>query len=175
MRLTFIDSFSNVTTPTRQDLVRMDGTRVAVINEDKIPELAEYRLSPIEFVEVSADDGTRLNASIIKPPDFDPTKKYPVLINVYGGPHVQVVRNGWGGDRYLSTRFSREKGYVVCSLDNRGSWGRGHAFETPIYHQMGKMEFQDQLTGVKYLESLGYVDPARIGITGRNLRRVHDA
>ena len=164
--LTFIDSYSNVTTPTRQDLERMDGTRVAVINEDKIPELAEYRLSPVEFVEVAADDGTQLNASIIKPPDFDPTKKYPVLIYVYGGPHVQLVRNIWGGAGYLWHEILAEKGYIIFSLDNRGSWGRGHKFETQIYHHMGKIELQDQLAGVKYLKSLGYVDPARIGITG---------
>ena len=169
--MTFIDSYSNVTTPTRQDLERMDGTRVAVINEDKIPELAEYRLSPVEFVEVSADDGTQLNASIIKPPDFDPTKKYPVLIYVYGGPHVQLVRNVWGGPGYLWHEILAEKGYIIFSLDNRGSWGRGHAFETPIYHHMGKIELQDQLAGVKYLKSLGYVDPARIGITGGILGR----
>jgi dipeptidyl-peptidase-4 len=164
--LTFIDSYSNAATPPRQDLYRIDGTRVAVINEDKVPELAEYRLSPMEFVEVTADDGTKLNASIIKPPDFDPSKKYPVLINVYGGPHVQIVRNSWGGAGYLWHEILAEKGYILFSLDNRGSWGRGHAFETPIYHQLGKIELQDQLAGVKYLKSLGYVDPARIGITG---------
>jgi dipeptidyl-peptidase-4 len=164
--LTFIDSYSNSATPPRQDLYRIDGTRVAVINEDKVPELAEYRLSPMEFVEVTADDGTKLNASIIKPPDFDPSKKYPVLINVYGGPHVQIVRNSWGGAGYLWHEILAEKGYILFSLDNRGSWGRGHAFETPIYHQLGKIELQDQLAGVKYLKSLGYVDPARIGITG---------
>ncbi|MFZ3215206.1 MAG: DPP IV N-terminal domain-containing protein [Candidatus Acidiferrales bacterium] len=163
---TFVDSFSNAATPTRQDLYRMDGTRVAVLNEDKIPELADYRLTPVEFVQVPADDGTQLNASIIKPPDFDPAKKYPVLIYVYGGPHVQLVRNYWGGLRYLLDELYAEKGYILFSLDNRGSWGRGHAFETPIYHHMGKIELQDQLAGVKYLKSLGYVDPARIGITG---------
>ncbi len=164
--LTFIDTYSNAATPPRQDLYRMDGTRVAVVNEDKIPELAEYRLSPVEFVQVTADDGTKLNASIIKPPDFDAAKKYPVLISVYGGPHVQIVRNAWGGPGYLWHEILAEKGYIIFSLDNRGSWGRGHAFETPIYHHMGKIELQDQLAGVKYLKSLGYVDPARIGING---------
>jgi dipeptidyl-peptidase 4 len=164
--LTFIDSYSNATTPPRQDLYHIDGTRVAVINEDKVPELAEYRLSPVEFVEVTADDGTDLHASIIKPPDFDPAKKYPVLIYVYGGPHVQMVRNIWGGAAYLWHEIIAEKGYIIFSLDNRGSWGRGHAFETPIYHQFGKIELQDQLSGVKYLKSLGYVDASRIGITG---------
>jgi dipeptidyl-peptidase-4 len=163
---TFIDAYSNAATPTRQDLYRMDGKRVAVVNEGKVPELAEYRMSPVEFVDVAADDGTKLHASIIKPPDFDSSKKYPVLINVYGGPHVQVVRNAWGGLGYILNELRAQKGYIIFSLDNRGSWGRGHAFETPIYHQLGKIELQDQLAGAKYLKSLGYVDPARIGITG---------
>ena len=162
----FINSYSNATTPTRQDLYRMDGTRVAVINDGNVPDLAQYRLTPQEFVEVTADDGTKLQASIIKPLDFDPSKKYPVLINVYGGPHVQLVRNSWGSLGYLMHEVLAAKGYLVFTLDNRGSWGRGHAFETPIYHQLGKIELQDQLAGVRYLKSLGYVDPARIGITG---------
>ena len=97
----FVDTYSNAATPARQDLYRMDGSKVAVVSEGKVPELTEYKLSPIEFVEVTADDGTKLNASLIKPPNFDPAKKYPVLINVYGGPHVQLVRNSWGGLRYL--------------------------------------------------------------------------
>jgi dipeptidyl-peptidase 4 len=162
----FINSYSNATTPARQDLYRIDGTRVAVINEGAVPELAQYKLTPEEFIEVTADDGTKLQASIIKPVDFDPSKKYPVLINVYGGPHVQLVRNAWGSLGYLMHEVLAAKGYVIFTLDNRGSWGRGHAFETPIYHQLGKIELQDQLAGVRYLKSLGYVDPARIGITG---------
>ena len=162
----FVNTYSNAATPSKQELRRMDGTSIAVISEGKIPELAEYKLTPVEFVEVSADDGTKLNASIVKPPDFDASKKYPVLIDVYGGPHVQLVRNAWGGLGYLWQQVLAQKGYIIFSLDNRGSWGRGHAFETPIYHQMGKVELQDQLAGVKYLKSLGYVDPTRIGITG---------
>jgi dipeptidyl-peptidase-4 len=162
----FIDTYSTAATPSRQDLYRIDGTKVAVVNEGKVPELAEYKLSPVEFVEVTADDGTKLDASIVKPLNFNPAKKYPVLINVYGGPHVQLVRNSWGGLRYLLDQVYAAKGYILFTLDNRGSWGRGHAFETLLYHHMGKIELQDQLAGVKYLKSLGYVDPARIGITG---------
>jgi dipeptidyl-peptidase-4 len=162
----FINSYSSAATPTRQDLYRMDGTRVAVINDGSVPELEQYKLTPQEFVEVTADDGTKLHASIIKPLNFDPSKKYPVLINVYGGPHVQLVRNAWGSLGYLMHEVLAAKGYIVFTLDNRGSWGRGHAFETPIYHQLGKIELQDQLAGVKYLKALGYVDSSRIGITG---------
>ena len=163
---TFVSTYSNAATPARQDLCRMDGTRIAVISDGKVPELAEYNLTPVEFVEVTADDGTKLNGSIIKPVNFDAAKKYPVLIDVYGGPHVQMVQNDWAGLSYLWHEVLAQKGYIIFTLDNRGSWGRGHAFETPIYHQMGKIELQDQLAGVKYLRSLGYVDPARIGITG---------
>jgi dipeptidyl-peptidase-4 len=163
---TFINSHSDAATPTRQDLCRMDGTRIAVLNDGAVPELANYQLTPIEFVDVTADDGTKLKASIIKPANFDATKKYPVLIEVYGGPHVQMVRNVWSGFGYLWHDAIAQRGYIIFTLDNRGSWARGHAFETPIYHQMAKVELQDQLAGVKYLKSLGYVDSDRIGITG---------
>jgi dipeptidyl-peptidase-4 len=162
----FVDTFSSAMTPPRQDLYRADGSRIAVINENKVPELAEYHLSPVEFLNVSADDGTKLYASIIKPTNFDPSKKYPVLINVYGGPDVQIVRNAWGGGGLLWHEFLAQNGYIIFSLDNRGSAGRGHDFETPIYHQLGKVELEDQLAGVQYLKSLAYVDRSRIGIWG---------
>jgi dipeptidyl-peptidase 4 len=162
----FVDTYSNAGAPPRQDLYRTDGSRVAVINENKAPELAEYRFSPVEFVTVPADEGTKLYAEMIKPPDFNPAKKYPVLIFVYGGPHAQVVRNGWGSVDALFHQMMAEKGYIVFSLDNRGSYGRGHAFETPVYHRFGKIELEDQLAGVKYLKSQAYVDGSRIGIWG---------
>jgi dipeptidyl-peptidase-4 len=161
----FVDTFSTAITPPRQDLYRMDGSRTAVINENKAPELAQYHLSPVEFSSISTDDGTKLYTQMIKPPNFDPSRKYPVLIYTYGGPEEQIVTNAWDGD-FLWHESLAQKGYIIFSLDNRGSYGRGHAFETPIYHQMGKVELEDQLAGVKYLKSLGYVDPSRIGIWG---------
>jgi len=162
----FVDTYSNAMTPPRQELDRIDASRVAMINENKVSELRDYHLSPVEFLNLSADDGAKLYASIIKPPDFDPSKRYPVLVNVYGGPHVQNVRNEWDGIEFLWLEMVAEKGYIIFALDNRGSYGRGHAFETPIYHQFGKVELEDQLTGVKYLKTLSYVDPSRIGIWG---------
>jgi dipeptidyl-peptidase-4 len=101
---------------------------------------------------------------MIKPPDFDPARKYPVLIETYGGPDAQIVRDQWSGG--LWSDIMAQKSYIIWSLDNRGSTGRGHAFETPIYHQFGKVELADQLAGVKYLKSLAYVDGTRIGIWG---------
>jgi dipeptidyl-peptidase 4 len=162
----FVDTFSTAMTPPRQDLYGADGTRIAAINENKVTELADYQLSPVEFLNLSAHDGTKLYAMMIKPPDFTPSKKYPVLISVYGGPEAQNVRNAWGGMNFLWDQMMAEKGYIIFALDNRGSYNRGHAFETPIYHHFGTVELEDQLTGVNYLKSLPYVDASRIGIWG---------
>src|SRR5882762_6473071 len=162
----FYDTYSNTATPPRQDLYRADGSRIAAINENKVAELADYHLSPMEFLSVKSRDGVQLNASIIKPPDFNPQKKYPVLVYTYGGPHAQVVRNGWGGANFLWHQLMAQKGYIIFSLDNRGSAGRGHAFEAPLHFRMGAQELSDQRDGVKYLRSLSYVDANRIGIWG---------
>ncbi len=162
----FVDTYSNAMTPPREDLDRIDGSRVTTIDENSVPELADYHLSPVEFIDLPAGDGTKLCALMIKPPDFDPSHKYPVLVHVYGGPQIQMVRNVWGGPDFLWHEMMAQKGYIIFELDNRGSANRGHAFETPIYHQLGKIELEDQLAGVKYLTSLPYVDSSRIGIWG---------
>jgi len=162
----FYDTYSNAATPPRQDLYRADGARLATINENKIAELADYHLSPMEFLTVESRDGVQLNASIIKPPDFHPQTKYPVLVYTYGGPHAQVVRNGWGGANFLWHQLMAQKGYIIFSLDNRGSGGRGHPFETPLHFRMGAQELSDQRDGVQYLKALSYVDSNRIGVWG---------
>ena len=162
----FYDTYSNAATPPRQELYRADGSRIATVNENKITELADYHLSPMEFLTVKSRDGVQLNASIIKPPDFHPQKKYPVLVYTYGGPHAQVVRNGWGGANFLWHQLMAQKGYIIFSLDNRGSGGRGHAFETPLHFRMGAQELSDQRDGVQYLKSLPFIDANRIGIWG---------
>jgi dipeptidyl-peptidase-4 len=162
----FYDTYSNVATPPQQNLHRADGSRMASIDENKIGELADYHLSPTEFVTVKSHDGVQLNASIIKPPDFDPQKKYPVLVYTYGGPHAQVVRHAWGGANFLWHQLMAQRGYIIFSLDNRGSAGRGHAFETPLHFRLGAQELSDQREGVQYLKSLPYVDANRVGIWG---------
>ncbi len=162
----FYDTYSNAAAPPRQDLYRADGSRIATINENKIAELADYHLSPMEFFTVKSHDGVQLNASIIKPPDFNPQKKYPVLIYTYGGPRAQVVRNAWGGADFLWHELMAQKGYIIFSVDNRGSAGRGHAFETPLHLRLGAQELSDQRDGVQFLKALPYVDSNRIGIWG---------
>jgi dipeptidyl-peptidase-4 len=139
---------------------------VAIIDENRVGELSDYHLSPMEFLTVKSRDGVMLNADMIKPPDFNPQKKYPVLVYTYGGPHAQVVRNGWGGANFLWHELMAQKGYIVFSLDNRGSTARGHAFEAPLHFRMGKQELEDQRDGVAWLKSLPYVDGNRIGVWG---------
>jgi dipeptidyl-peptidase-4 len=162
----FIDTYSNTMNPPRQDLLRPDGSRIVVLNENKVAELASYQLSPVEFLEVKTHDGMRLNAYMIKPPDFDPHRKYPVLVYTYGGPHVQVVTNEWGRSTFLWHQLMAQKGYIIFALDNRGSAGRGHLFEEPIHYRLGAQELSDQRDGAAYLKSLPYVDGNRIGIWG---------
>jgi dipeptidyl-peptidase-4 len=162
----FVDTYSNTSAPSRQDLFRVDGSRVAAINENKVAELADYRLSPVEFLTVKSHDGVQLNASMIKPPNFDPQKKYPVLVYTYGGPGVQIIRNTWGGATFLWHELMAQKGYIIFSLDNRGSAGRGHLFEEPIHFRLGAQELSDQRDGVAYLRTLPYVEASRIGIWG---------
>jgi dipeptidyl-peptidase 4 len=162
----FVDTYSDVMTPPRQDVARADGSLLRVINENKDPELAEYHLSAPQFLSVKAHDGMPLNAAMIKPLDFDSSKKYPVLVFTYGGPHAQVVLNAWGGNTGLWHQLMAQKGYIIFALDNRGSGGRGHVFEEPIHYRLGAQELSDQLDGVAYLKSLAYVDAERIGIWG---------
>jgi dipeptidyl-peptidase-4 len=162
----FVDTFSDVNHPPRQDLYRADGTKIAAINENGAPELADYTLSPVEFLSVKTHDNVLLNAMMIKPAGFDPSQKYPVLIYTYGGPHAQVVRNAWGGSTFLWHELMAQKGFVIFAMDNRGSAGRGHVFEEPIHYRLGAQELSDQRDGQRYLASLPFVDAARIGIWG---------
>lgn len=161
-----LDTYSNAMTPPRQELLRTDGKKIATLNENKVTELADYHLSPPETLTVKSRDGVALNAAMIKPPDFDAQKKYPVLVFTYGGPHAQMVRNMWGGANFLWHELMTQRGYIIFLLDNRGSAGRGHAFETPLHFRLGKQELEDQRDGVAWLKSLPYVDGNRVGIWG---------
>jgi len=162
----YADTFSAAGTPQSQSLRRTDGTSIATLTENKVDELAEYHLSPVEFLKVKSHDGMELNAWMIKPPNFDAAKKYPVLVYTYGGPGAQVVVNSWGGSTYLWHELLVQKGFIVFALDNRGSTGRGHLFEEPIHFRFGAQELSDQRDGVAWLKSQPYVDGQRIGIWG---------
>ena len=161
----YADTWSNVATPPRAFVASQDGTRRHVLDANANPPILGFERGAIEWVELEAPGGTRLYGSLLKPEDFDPSRRYPVILSVYGGPQSQTVTNSWG---HISPRDSllASRGFLVMKLDNRGMAGRGTAFEFPLHRQMGKVELEDQLKGVEYLKSLPYVDPARIGITG---------
>jgi len=159
-----VDSYSNYETPPETRLAETDGTLLTTLDKPA-NHLNEYALGKTEFLEVKAPDGATLYARLVKPAGFDPKKKYPAIVQVYNGPHVQLVTDQWGVTG-LSDQLYAEEGFVLWKLDGRGSWGRGHAWESAIFKNLGQHELQDQLAGVAYLKSLPYVDPQRIGITG---------
>ncbi len=161
---TFLDIFSNLTSPPEATLRTAQGDSIAVYRPADRRALEEFDLRPTEIVEFKGKSGATFYASLTKPAGFDPAKKYPVLVNVYGGPHAQAVRNGWPG---LSIdQVYAHKGYVVWQMDNRGTSGRGHAFETPVFRNLGAVELADQREGIEHLIAMGFADPARIGVTG---------
>ncbi len=162
----FFDTYSTAMTPPRQDLYRADGSVVGAIEANKVAELDSYRFQPVEFFTVPGADGTPLEAALIKPAGFDPAHKYPVIVHLYGGPGAQVVRDAWEGSDFLWHQLMAQKGFVIFLLDNRGTSGRGHKFETPVYHHLGQAELADQLAGVAWLTKQTYVDAKRLGIWG---------
>ena len=162
----YVDTYSNTATPPRQDLFRSDGSKIVTINENKVEELAQFHLSPVEFFTVQSRDGVRLNCFMIKPALFDRAKKYPVIVYTYGGPHAQVVLNAWGGSNLLWHQMMAQKGFIIFALDNRGSAGRGHVFEEPIHYRLGVQELADQRDGATWLAEQPWVDSRRIGIWG---------
>ncbi len=160
------ESFSDANTPTRTSLYRADGTLIRVLSDGKIDALDEYVVSPMSFFTFTTTDGVDLNGWMIKPHDFDPAKKYPVLMYVYGGPGSQTVRNSWGGSNFIWYQLLAQKGYVIASVDNRGTGARGVKFKKITYKNLGKWETNDQAEAARYLGGLSYVDPSRIGIWG---------
>ena len=160
----YMDNHSGLNAPPRSTLAKSDGTEVRVYSAPDTGEANEYDILPTEIVKVKGSDGTLLYARLIKPAGFNPAKRYPAVVMVYGGPGVQEVADTWQGlswDQLLAQR-----GFVIWQLDNRGSDGRGHKFESVIYHNMGAHELDDQKTGIQHLVSMGFVDPKRIGMFG---------
>jgi len=160
----YLDTFSSVSSPPRTTVHAGDGRELSVYREQNRRIAEEYDILPTELVSFQGPDGTLLYARLIRPAGFEVGKKYPAVVLVYGGPDSQGVRNAWMGadlDQALAN-----DGFVVWQLDNRGSSGRGHAFETPVFRKLGAVELTDQVAGVEYLVSLGFVDRARVGIRG---------
>ncbi|MGA2183998.1 MAG: S9 family peptidase [Bryobacteraceae bacterium] len=160
----YTESFSNLTTPLATTIHAADGKQIAVLGETDHSLEDKYRLLPSEFVQLKAGDGTTLYARLTRPADFRPDRRYPAIVMVYGGPGVQSVRNVRSGATW--EQVMAQRGFVIWELDNRGATGRGHAFETPLFRRFGRTELEDQKAGVRHLISMGFVDPARIGVSG---------
>lgn len=170
----FVDSWSSDTTSPQIELFKADGTKLAtlLVNDvsDATHPYAKYRAAhqPTAYGTLTAADGTTpLHYSLIKPAGFDPKKQYPVVVFVYGGPAAQTVTRAWPGrsDSFFN-QYLAQQGYVVFSLDNRGTPRRGAAFGGALYGKQGTVEVDDQLRGIEWLKSQAFVDPARIGVYG---------
>ena len=170
----YVDSWSNSETPPQIELFKADGTRLATLLANDLTDpqhpYAKYRDAqrPTEFGALTAADGkTPLHYSLIKPAGFDPAKKYPVVVFVYGGPASQTVTRAWPGrsDAFFN-QYLAQNGYLVFSLDNRGTPRRGAAFGGALYEKQGTVEVDDQLRGVEWLKSQSFVDGKHIGVYG---------
>jgi dipeptidyl-peptidase-4 len=163
----FVKTYSNANTPPVFTLCSNDGKEISVLesNSKLNGVLANYKLSPKEFVTFHSGD-TELNGWMIKPANFDPSKKYPVYMTVYGGPGSNTVKDSWGGADFIYHQLLAQKGYIVVSADPRGTMYRGAAFKKSTYLQLGKLETEDFINVAKELQNMSFVDPERIGIQG---------
>lgn len=162
----FSDNWSATNIPGRIDLRTNTGKEIEQLSEAPNT-LADYELGENKIVTIKAADGkTDLYSRLILPNNFDPNEKYPVLVYVYGGPHVQLIDHSWHNGANWWFYYMASKGYIVYTVDSRGSANRGGAFEEVIHRQLGIEETKDQMKGVEYLKSLPYVNQDRIGVQG---------
>lgn len=162
----FIDSWSSLHHAPRVALRRIDGTLEATIFDNVGATDAELGLSAPELIELKAADGTTLHGAIYRPPEMRPGQRYPAIVSVYGGPHVQRIANEWSLTVDLRAQYLAQEGFVVFKLDNRGGANRGLSFEAALADRAGTIEVEDQVAGVRHLAGLGFVDLARIGVYG---------
>lgn len=161
----FVQKYSSMNTPNAVSVVNLKGKTLSNLIDAPDP-LADYKLGKVEFPLLETEDGTKLQGRLIKPWDFDPSKKYPVLVYVYGGSHVQLVRNDYKAGASLWMYEAANRGYIVFTVDGRGSANRGLDFEQATFRQLGTVELEDQLTGVEYLKTLNYVDSENMAVHG---------
>jgi len=163
----YVGRWSDINTPSYSAVYKSNGDEVRMLQDNaKLRTIIEeYQFSKAEFFKFKTSDGVELNGWMLKPPDFDAAKKYPVLFTIYGGPGSQTVTNSWGTVSAWNQLWAQH-GFVVVSVDNRGTGGRGEEFKKCTYLQLGKYETLDQIEAAKYLGTLGYIDKSRIGMWG---------
>ncbi|MFM1946209.1 MAG: hypothetical protein RL207_492 [Bacteroidota bacterium] len=163
----FVHTYSNANQAPVYSLCKSDGSVVRVLesNQAFMDKLKKERLSTKQFIEISAN-GVKLNASVILPVGFDPSKKYPMYVNVYGGPGHNEVLDAWDGNDYFFHQLLAQKGYIVFQVDPRGTMYQGAAFKKSTYLQLGKLEIEDVINAVKEYSKNSFVDASRVGIMG---------
>ena len=160
-----IDNFSSCYIPRENYVINTKTKKSVNILKAENP-LKEYKTGKWSLFTIKNSEGTDLNCRIFKPVDFDSTKKYPVIVYLYNGPHSQYVVNSWLAGGELWYQYMQQKGYIIYTVEGRGTSYRGKDFEQATFRQLGTKEMEDQLKGVEYLKSLPYVDASRIGIHG---------
>ena len=166
-RTLFLDAWSDVFTPPQVRLhSAATGQMLRVVDANRVPGLKEQGLSLPELMQVKTRDGFVMEAMMLKPPDFDPTRRYPVYQFTYGGPHSQQVVNAWGGTDFMYHQLLAQRGIIVWICDNRTASGKGMQSAWPLYKNFGELELRDIEDGVAWLTRQPYVDSSRIGIAG---------
>ncbi|MBC7695845.1 MAG: DPP IV N-terminal domain-containing protein [Burkholderiales bacterium] len=160
-----IDNFSNLTTPREYNIINTTTKKAVNFYKADNP-IKDFKTGSWSLFPIKNNEGTDLFCRLFKPVNFDSTKKYPVLVYLYNGPHSQLVTNTWMAGGEIWYQYMAEKGFIVFTLDGRGTSNRGKAFEQATHRQLGTKEMEDQLKGVDYLKSLPYVDGNRIGVHG---------
>ncbi len=165
----YINKYSNATSPPVFTVYKTETNkpvRVVEDNKNLVELLTEYGLGKHNYFKFKNDDGVELNGWMMLPPNFNPSKKYPVLMYVYGGPNTPTSTNRWDNGNHMWFRMLTQKGYIVVTVDNRGTEPRGEKFRKATYMELGKLETEDQIDAAEYLGSLDYIDKNRIGIFG---------
>ncbi len=161
----FMDDFQSTATPREISVFNMEGKNVSLIKKSENP-LAEFQLGEMTIFTIKNSSSDDLFCRLYKPEKFDADKKYPAIVYLYGGPNVQLINNTWNGGGDLWFQYMAERGFVVFTLDSRGSSNRGLSFEQSTFKHLGTVEMEDQLAGISFLKKQAYVDSSRMGLFG---------
>lgn len=164
-RTFILDNFQNTQLPREIAMYSLKGKKIKTIKNSENP-LKDYKLGQLTLFTLKTENNDDLHCRLFKPVDFDSTKKYPTIVYLYGGPNVQLVNNTWNGGGDLWFQYMAERGFVVFTLDSRGSANRGKAFEQATFKHLGTIEMKDQMVGINYLKKQSFVDVNRMGLMG---------
>jgi dipeptidyl-peptidase-4 len=162
----YVDTWSDLNTPPQVRVHAADGGELRLVHESRIPDLAQFKLSKPELLQVKTRDGFAMEALLIRPVDFNASRRYPVMQFTYGGPAASQVRNAWYGQQMMYWQMLAQRGIAVWICDNRSASGKGMQSTWPIYKQLGVLELADIEDGLAWLKKQPWVDGTRLGIDG---------